>query len=558
MKEVEKLCGYDQCGLDAEKFCSKCKLVPYCSREHQVADWKNHKKICQSNDPIDLITKMDQNINISQDNRKVNSSKRVEQIENSCGYKQCYKVSKSFCSKCKKVHYCSRQHQVADWKHHKQTCQSIDIDDEEVNCNSEEAKKLRNCGYDQCELEAEKFCSKCKLVRYCSREHQIADWKNHRKSCQASSTKHEVITDPLQGVESIWKGKRVPPDEIIREVKDLSQDGIPLRMVELKDKGIGLIATRNIKSGELVFQEKPILKSNLCGGSRKLNLTVDEEQKVGKEVEELLERVGCESDSFLTGQKSTTIAQFKRVMSGYKVLPDAEKVKYMQLHDSFLADTDQPKSVCGIYATNAVQEGDNSNEGVVCMLVSRINHSCVPNVQHVWTEPFERVVSNRDIQCGEEILTNYVRLDAGKLQRGLKLTRQYGFICNCEACSLIPLSKQAMMQQFSDQRRYEIRNLDDNIVQLCHFDPMKALQSVEKLLELQRKEGIQSHRMIARASYDAYQIAVSVGDLSLATMWIERAHSNYTISDGAESNVVKKLSRYLRNPKLHPSWGGAY
>jgi hypothetical protein len=26
--------------------CAKCKLVQYCSREHQVADWKNHKEIC--------------------------------------------------------------------------------------------------------------------------------------------------------------------------------------------------------------------------------------------------------------------------------------------------------------------------------------------------------------------------------------------------------------------------------------------------------------------------------------------------------------------------------
>ena len=38
-------CG---CGKAAVKLmkCSKCKTVSYCSRECQVADWKEHKKVC--------------------------------------------------------------------------------------------------------------------------------------------------------------------------------------------------------------------------------------------------------------------------------------------------------------------------------------------------------------------------------------------------------------------------------------------------------------------------------------------------------------------------------
>ncbi|CAH1174151.1 unnamed protein product [Phaedon cochleariae] len=43
-----KLCTV--CGGLAEKQCSKCKRVNYCSREHQVLDWKEgHKKECGSN-----------------------------------------------------------------------------------------------------------------------------------------------------------------------------------------------------------------------------------------------------------------------------------------------------------------------------------------------------------------------------------------------------------------------------------------------------------------------------------------------------------------------------
>ena len=35
------------CGCNGPKFCGKCKRVNYCSREHQLHDWKNgHKLIC--------------------------------------------------------------------------------------------------------------------------------------------------------------------------------------------------------------------------------------------------------------------------------------------------------------------------------------------------------------------------------------------------------------------------------------------------------------------------------------------------------------------------------
>lgn len=43
-KPTPKLCTL--CGCRAPSVCSKCKLVSYCSREHQAADWKDHKRYC--------------------------------------------------------------------------------------------------------------------------------------------------------------------------------------------------------------------------------------------------------------------------------------------------------------------------------------------------------------------------------------------------------------------------------------------------------------------------------------------------------------------------------
>ncbi|XP_076257323.1 zinc finger protein RP-8 [Rhynchophorus ferrugineus] len=45
VRKFTSLCN--ACGISAEKRCSKCKIVFYCTREHQVIDWKNgHKEIC--------------------------------------------------------------------------------------------------------------------------------------------------------------------------------------------------------------------------------------------------------------------------------------------------------------------------------------------------------------------------------------------------------------------------------------------------------------------------------------------------------------------------------
>jgi hypothetical protein len=43
-KKLAQICGV--CSQPAKQLCSKCNKIYYCCREHQVADWKEHKKIC--------------------------------------------------------------------------------------------------------------------------------------------------------------------------------------------------------------------------------------------------------------------------------------------------------------------------------------------------------------------------------------------------------------------------------------------------------------------------------------------------------------------------------
>ena len=43
------MCPYGMCNATADKRCTRCKRVGYCSVEHQKKDWKEgggHKKVC--------------------------------------------------------------------------------------------------------------------------------------------------------------------------------------------------------------------------------------------------------------------------------------------------------------------------------------------------------------------------------------------------------------------------------------------------------------------------------------------------------------------------------
>lgn len=56
VEKWSKLCNL--CGCYSEKQCSRCKLANYCSREHQIIDWKEqHKTECDSSGTTDSTRK---------------------------------------------------------------------------------------------------------------------------------------------------------------------------------------------------------------------------------------------------------------------------------------------------------------------------------------------------------------------------------------------------------------------------------------------------------------------------------------------------------------------
>jgi len=97
-----------------------------------------------------------------------------------CGRKHCRQPAYLSCSRCKLVRYCSKDCQKNDWTDHRKSCEGHSI-------NSRFFLKKCSaaiCDSNECLQPANLFCSQCKRVRYCSKACQKREWKMHRLNCK--------------------------------------------------------------------------------------------------------------------------------------------------------------------------------------------------------------------------------------------------------------------------------------------------------------------------------------------------------------------------------------
>jgi len=326
---------------------------------------------------------------------------------------------------------------------------------------------------------------------------------------------------------------------ILRSVNDYGGSS-PFQLVEIKDKGFGMVATRDIKLGELLLEEKPILDSFRCSGREALT---DDELKVLQHTLNCIPEGVVSRPAFERQKAQETKFLFLR-------LSEEEQNSVMELCDAFVGRISGQKTAFGVITTNAVKRGENSPDRVLCMKFSRFNHSCRPNVGHMWVEPYERMTANRDISKGEELTTEYILLPQNRIERQKHLKEGYGFRCNCEVCIITgkELSR-------SNARRERIAVLDKQILSTGALNPLKGLTLCEEMMNVLENEGLAIPVLLGRVYYDAYQLACAIGDLSKAKKWIKLAHENHLISEGARGQGTKKMARYLKKPTSHMNWG---
>ena len=273
-------------------------------------------------------------------------------------------------------------------------------------------------------------CAKCHAITYCGRECQVADWPRHNWNC------------------------------------------VPVMVTEIPGKGRGLVAAKDIKKGELLFNERPSIE-----------IYSDERNLLKK------------TDSVLT--------QLKK-------LPDGAKDQFHKLK--------VPNSLEGIFKGDRLimqKFCSNARRTTICGVDGQvtlfylplnsalINHSCGPNVevglyidQNISKVPSIRkidfkteVVAIKDISRGDEITKCYIgcndmiKFGFNRQERMKKIRDTLGFECKCSVCSGNCVDQEEILKKIREQAK----NLDSDHHLKKIVDWEREAKIYQKMAELTEK-----------------------------------------------------------------------
>ena len=214
-------------------------------------------------------------------------------------------------------------------------------------------------------------CARCHSITYCGQECQRADWPRHREFC------------------------------------------IPVMVAEIPNRGIGLVASKNFKMGELIFEEKAIISVSAPEGRHVATLGM----------------------AFALKDQIKTLSE-EQASKFYKLTPKEGYFNPTRMEIGRRADCIQELMIMYSYASYNI-----FNDRLTLLLNSAfVNHSCKPNTIMFATHEPESKVEIRaieDISKGDEIThsiitnTNFV----SQFDMRQKLLGTYHLNCNCPVCS---------------------------------------------------------------------------------------------------------------------------
>ncbi|KAF9361825.1 hypothetical protein BGX34_006872 [Mortierella sp. NVP85] len=261
------------------------------------------------------------------------------------------------------------------------------------------------------------------------------------------------------------------------------------------NKGRGMFATRDIKRGECVIAESPLVYVSL-----------------------------------------NSLAENSAAV---EALSKKNKKYFYALHNAFADELSQD---AGIIRTNALPLGPESSDGAVYRVISRINHSCAPNANQKWNDRTnkEYIYAIKDIPEGGEILITYTSPVMTRAHRQKDLQEKFRFTCRCEVCDV----------ESSEEYDAAVRRIDQcsELIQPCisRRDPRKAIGYVREILALLDKIG-----GWGKIPYydEAFQICAQYSDYMQAKKWADLMLESYRIEEGEDDEVYEEYLAYSQNPR---------
>lgn len=219
---------------------------------------------------------------------------------------------------------------------------------------------------------------------------------------------------------------------------------------------MGVFAKNDIPRGTRVIAEPPLLKIDRGSGD-------------AKDIVGAFEKLTASEQSLYLELRGHASASFKCA---------AER----EMGQSWDEIQDVHRRVLAIYAANAF--------GGVFLLGSRINHSCLPNINFAYNSMLEKETFHaiRDIRAGEELTIMYI--DGTNRTRSQRLAKldQWGFRCTCPAC------EDTLRGEKREEKRAQLFALDQELAMIAFLDTKKlwkmALKLSQRIAAIQKSEGL--------------------------------------------------------------------
>ncbi|KZV95869.1 SET domain-containing protein [Exidia glandulosa HHB12029] len=271
-------------------------------------------------------------------------------------------------------------------------------------------------------------------------------------------------------------------------------------------KGLGMVAQRHLKAGELIVSERPVY-------AQRADLPRSSDFNYFNGLPYIAPVSGLSPSAQASIYSLTTAFGTKR------------------------------HRLAGIFHTNNLEldithEPDPQNRFVGCFpTIARANHDCSPNSNYyfVFGSFSGQLRAMRDIEEGEEITISYCDALAPRVERQAALERLFCFTCGCPSCSLPEREG-----RLSDERR---ARLDTLVASIEQPSATVTLEQLRDGLQYSRQESL--YAKYAQVLFYGSGTLLCRMDLQNGLEWARMAKVEYLTLEGEDSATLKALSSLL-------------
>lgn len=326
------------------------------------------------------------------------------------------------------------------------------------------------------------LCGRCRNTSYCTNACQKVHWPAHRPICSLDFEVFEAASP-----------------------------------ASAENRGVGIRARRAYSAGDEIMRETAVLRvpSQMAASSRE------------------------EADAM----------HVRSVQAAFDALPASKQSAIMSLSScgQWLEADGGVRTPHGIYQTNSFLlrgQGD-AQDGALFLAVARINHSCRPNVNHIWRWDLQKtlVFASRDIAIGDELLTTYGPSECLDTEgRRAFLAETFSFDCRCEMCMEgNRTGGDDIMNQLHD-----LHGAIPDLVQKGKYQT--ALDNINTCVGLLQRQGIGSGVFTKPLFKYGYQVALmGLKDRKLARQFLAKELNAVVQSEGVGCPDAVRLHQMLRS-----------